>query len=258
MNKMKNIILNSQKIIEGNLIVINKGHPIKIDEKELIIHLCPSLVTHRDILLEEHCAFQFRQLLHACGGEGEIIPISGYRTKAEQEQIYSSSMADNGIEFTTKFVAYPDESEHQTGLAIDVAEKKGSIDFICPSFPYDGVCQEFRKLAPIYGFIQRYPRGKEHITGIAHEPWHFRYVGYPHSEIIGQNDFTLEEYIDYLKNFPFINEHLLVNHNGNIVEIYYCESKNTEITVTLSHDVPYEISGNNMDGFIITIWRMKN
>lgn len=75
---------------------------------------------------------------------------------------------------------------------------KQDIDFIRPDFPYDGICGEFRKVAPNYGFIQRYTEDKEKITGISHEPWHFRYVGYPHSQIITERGLSLEEYIEFV------------------------------------------------------------
>ena len=84
---------------------------------------------------------------------------------------------ENGEEFTNQFVARPGHSEHQTGLAIDLGLKQPDIDFLRPYFPYKGICQTFRELSTDYGFIERYPAGKEAITGIAHEPWHFRYVG---------------------------------------------------------------------------------
>lgn len=81
-------------------------------------------------------------------------------------------------------------SEHQTGLAIDLAENKEQIDFICPHFPYTGICGEFRAAAPRFGFIERYVSGKEQITGIGAEPWHFRYVGYPHSVIMAEKNYS--------------------------------------------------------------------
>ena len=80
---------------------------------------------------------------------------------------------------------------------------KNDIDFICPDFPYEGVCQRFRKEVVKYGFIERYPEGKENITKIAPEPWHFRYVGFPHSEIMRDKNLALEEYVDYIRGFVY-------------------------------------------------------
>ena len=117
---------------------------------------------------------------------------------------YLQSLLENGEEFTNKFVARPGHSEHQTGLAIDLGLKQPDIDFLRPNFPYEGICQTFRELAADYGFIERYPVGKEAITGIAHEPWHFRYVGVPHAKIMVDHNWTLEEY--HLHLSPFFRE----------------------------------------------------
>ena len=84
----------------------------------------------------------------------------------------------------------------ETGLAIDLALNAPDIDFICPEFPRTGICRKFRELAPYYGFIERYQKAKEPITGISEEPWHFRYVGTPHSVVIAENGLSLEEYIE--------------------------------------------------------------
>ena len=76
------------------------------------------------------------------------------------------------------------------------------MDFIRPYFPDEGVCRAFRLAAPRYGFVLRYPAGREAVTGIAHEPWHFRYVGPIHGEIMARLDLTLEEYLEELRNYP--------------------------------------------------------
>ncbi len=106
-------------------------------------------------------------------------------------------------DFTRQYVAIPGCSEHETGLAIDLAlDTGGEIDFIRPYFPYDGICSEFRARAAEFGFIERYPSGKEHITRIAAEPWHFRYVGAAHAVYLAAHGLTLEEYIDSLASRP--------------------------------------------------------
>ena len=147
----------------------------------------------------------------------------------------------------------PDHSEHQTGLAIDLALNTDNIDFIRPDFPYSGICEEFRKAAPEFGFIERYPAGKENITGIAHEPWHFRYVGFPHSMIIAEKEFTLEEYTEYIKSFRQECP-LSYSHKGIAAEIFYAPAE-TEISV---NNAVCQVSGNNTDGFVVTLWGYKN
>ena len=97
---------------------------------------------------------------------------------------------------TRKFVAYPGCSEHQTGLAIDLGANLPEIDFICPEFPDTGIFGKFREKAADFGFIERYPKGKEAVTGIGAEPWHFRYVGVPHAAVMKAGGLVLEEYAE--------------------------------------------------------------
>lgn len=176
------------------LILVNRKHPICGQPNDLV-SISPE---YPEIKLRRTAQAALTELLRAVESSDRIVPVSGYRSREEQTYIYESSLAESGLEFTEKYVALPGCSEHQTGLAIDLALNQDNIDFICPDFPYDGICREFRKLAPKYGFIERYPKGKEAITGIAHEPWHFRYVGCPHAEIITLKNMTLEEYIETL------------------------------------------------------------
>ena len=79
---------------------------------------------------------------------------------------------------------------------------QGQIDFIRPDFPDSGVCAAFRRRAAEFGFILRYPADKQAVTGIAHEPWHFRYVGVPHAMLIAERGLALEEYVALLRRCP--------------------------------------------------------
>lgn len=174
------------------LILVNAEHPLKSTELTDLVSVCAE---YPDILIRREAQSALSALLLAIGSGDQIVPVSGYRSRAEQVEIYESSLKENGLEFTRKYVALPGCSEHETGLAIDLALNEGEIDFICPDFPYDGICGDFRKAAADFGFIERYPKGKESVTGIGHEPWHFRYVGCPHARTITELALTLEEYI---------------------------------------------------------------
>lgn len=247
------ILLKNERIFSGNLVLINADFSLKQASED---ELMPVDTGFADIHIKREAVNMLQFIFKKIGSKDEIMPVSGYRSKAEQTEIYTNSLRENGEEFTKKFVAFPNHSEHQTGLAIDLALKKDNIDFIRPDFPYEGICDKFRKTAPQYGFIERYPSKKENITGIAHEPWHFRYVGYPHSQIISKNDFTLEEYIDYIKQFRGGDRHLRVKSNKKIIEIFYLTANNSGTTkLATSKNSIYQISGNNNDGFIVTAWR---
>src|SRR5690554_6146961 len=158
--------LNRDEIHAGHLILVNRDHPVRLQTEQQS--------------LEQQCSRQLTALLEACHAEDSIVVVSGYRSIEVQRHIYNTSLLDHGAEFTASYVARPGESEHQSGLAVDVGETSDEVDFIRPSFPDYGVCLKFKQLASQYGFIQRYEEGKETITNIACEPWHYRYVGYPH------------------------------------------------------------------------------
>lgn len=149
------------------------------------------------VLLERQAAYALELLMERIDGWNRIVPVSGWRSGEEQRRIWDESLRENGMEFTKTYVALPGHSEHESGLAIDLGLKKETIDFIRPDFPYDGICGTFRECAPDYGFIERYPGGKEAVTGIGHEPWHFRYIGTPHARILTDAGLTLEEYTAY-------------------------------------------------------------
>lgn len=137
---------------------------------------------------EVGCAVLGNEVLTA-GAVDEIELSEGFFDYTEKYTLKTSK-----IHVPARISKEKAEEIHETGLAIDVGKELEEVDFICPEFPYEGVCQIFRELAPMYGFIERYPKGKEAVTGIAKEPWHFRYVGYPHARIIQNLGMTLEEY----------------------------------------------------------------
>lgn len=173
--------------------LITPNHPITMipDKKDLV----PAIAGFPDILMERCAASALQSLLKEISAFDQIVPVSGFRTQKEQQDIWDMALKEHGLLYTKQYVAIPGCSEHQSGLAIDLAWKKEDIDFICPDFPEDGICGEFRKLAPKYGFILRYPKDKEAITHISYEPWHFRYVGIPHAQNITRQHMVLEEYI---------------------------------------------------------------
>lgn len=234
-------------IHNGLLILVNAEHPIQQMERPVLAPAVPG----SDILLDTRSAAMLSGLISRIGAAGEIVPVSGWRSEAEQREIWDGSMSESGEEFTRKYVALPGCSEHQTGLAIDLALRADNIDFIRPEFPYDGVCGRFRALAADYGFVERYQSGKEGVTGIAAEPWHFRYVGRPHARIMCEMGLCLEEYVEYLRAYPY-PERLLEVHG----EVYEAEVGFAGARDTLGlPDAPYQVSGNNVDGYIYTLWR---
>lgn len=250
----KTISLERKNIYRGALILVNAEHPLQETDAR---GLASVDMRFPDILINRSAANVLQLILWKISAGSSIVPVSGYRSAEEQKTIYADSLRDNGEAFTQKYVALPNHSEHQTGLAIDLGLDKEEIDFIRPDFPYEGICDSFRKLAPDYGFIQRYPEGKEKITGISHEPWHFRYVGYPHSKIMTENGFSLEEYIIFLRGCQENRRLIWRQEDRTETEVYYVAASGEETEITLPENSIYQISGNNEDGFIITVWREK-
>lgn len=174
-------------------VLVNASSPIERYPGEE--DLAPVMDSFPDVLMERTAAEALKALLEEIGSGDRIVPVSGWRSHREQQKIWDDTIAEKGELFTRKYVAVPGCSEHETGLAIDLAENAPEIDFICPEFPRTGICGKFRERAPHYGFIERYPKGKESVTGIGAEPWHFRYVGLPHSLIMTGLGLVLEEYV---------------------------------------------------------------
>ena len=113
----------------------------------------------------------------------------------------------------------------------------------------DGVCGRFRRLAARYGFIERYQRGKEEVTGISAEPWHFRYVGAPHAQLMETNGLCLEEYRDFLRQGP----RSVALENGRMAQVFYVPAAGAVTEVEVPEGC-CQISGDNVEGFILTWW----
>ena len=251
---MNEIILRPHMVHSGSLILVNNINPM-YTEYASACELTLFNGENSEILLEKEASSSLSRLIHDIGGQEEITAVSGYRTQNEQRAIYSDSLKDNGPDFTRKYVALPNHSEHQTGLAVDLGLQKENIDFIRPDFPDEGICARFKAQAPSGGFIQRYKKGKENITGIADEPWHFRYLGCPHAELTECWHMALEEYIEEIKKYTQDNPLRFKGTDLKETEIFFLPQKGSSQTLRLPENIPYRISGNNIDGFIITLWR---
>lgn len=235
----------------GTLMLVNRDHPLSAEPPEEDLRpLCPGVRLHA------RAAVMLERLLTAAGGRQSVVPVSGYRPRIEQQAIWDEALLEHGPDFTGTYVAPPGCSEHQTGLAVDLAENQPHIDFLCPAFPDRGGCRTLRLLSADYGFILRYPKGREAVTGIGWEPWHFRYVGWPHAKLMAARDLTLEEYTDWLRRFPEEGRHLRYRASGRLFELYHVSREHLPgLEERLPPGVPCQCSDNNVDGAVITLWR---
>ncbi|TDL76088.1 VanY-A/VanY-F/VanY-M family D-Ala-D-Ala carboxypeptidase [Peribacillus frigoritolerans] len=241
--RIQNNEIAKDQIYQGNLLLVNKEYPvhqesIKSDVVNLFKHkelIKGYELLNSDIKLSEDVARKFSEMTAAAEKEGVLhfLISSGFRGFDEQSVLYQEMGSDYALP--------PGYSEHNLGLSLDV----GSTQMKMSEAPEGKWIEEN---AWKYGFILRYPKDKTDVTGIQYEPWHIRYVGLPHSVIMKDKNFAMEEYLDYLKEEKNISAS--VDEKKYTVS-YYSISHSSQIKVP--EDLYYEISGNNMDGVIVTV-----
>jgi LAS superfamily LD-carboxypeptidase LdcB len=144
-------------------------------------------------LMRKEAALALEQLFaKAAQDKVSLLAVSGYRSYDRQAEIFARNIQISPDEI--QFSARPGESEHQTGLAIDVSGLTNSYQ-LSQSYADTPEGQWLKQNAPEFGFIIRYPMGKENITGYQYEPWHIRYVGKNVAPVISQQGLALEEYL---------------------------------------------------------------
>ena len=196
-------------------ILVNKTH--KLDEEYLKNTIIPQIVEVNPIknneivyktfginekatFLEKKTAEQFEKLRKFAKENNITLGItSGYLSLKQQETKYNYFVRKNGLEFAKKSACIPGYSEHNTGLALDCdIFRNGKWAGI--ALDKNGEINEqtawLHSVLPKFGFILRYPKGKESITEMKFEPWHIRYVGEELANYLYSNDLTLEEYYE--------------------------------------------------------------
>lgn len=181
------------------LVLVNKQHKLPDDWLDRI-----TLVTSHDpwggeVLIEETTLKQFEKLQAALLDRGiDIYLDSVYRSVDNQVALWNYFEQEYGEDYCKQYVAVPGYSEHHTGLAVDICitvdgEYNNDNDVMLAQ---TDLFNEIHTLMPQFGFILRYPKGKEDITGYPYEPWHFRYVGPKVAQEITEKGLTLEEYLN--------------------------------------------------------------
>lgn len=184
---------NIKKISNPNDIdvLVNKNN--KLDNKYVPTDLIMLNVKYSNQYkyLREEAAYNFEKLSSDVSKLNyKIVAVSTYRSYIYQKELFNYYVKSKGEKKALKCSAKPGHSEHQTGLAVDVMGSNNDYDEFEKSIEFDWMKNNSYK----YGFILRYPKGKEHITGFKYEPWHYRYVGVETATKIYNNNLTLEEY----------------------------------------------------------------
>lgn len=182
-------------------VFVNKEYALPKDykpEKLVTPDVVFNLITYDErTLMRPEAATALEKLFDAAKRDGIILyGISGYRSYQRQYGIFTNNIVHKGKTYTLRYSAVPGTSEHQTGLSIDVSAK--SLDYkLSANFASSPEGIWLAKNAHNYGYIIRYPKGNEQITGYAYEPWHIRYVGKGLAGYLYENNLTLEEYYNY-------------------------------------------------------------
>lgn len=153
-------------------------------------------ISGEERMLRREAAIALEEMFRAADDAGMALYIeSGYRSFGHQRKSYDSVKQAKGEDYANRYVAIPGHSEHQTGLAMDIT----NIDHMDDDHEkLLGTMREgiwMRDNAHRFGFILRYPEGKESVTGYAYEPWHFRYVGAGLAMALFDAGLTLDEYM---------------------------------------------------------------
>jgi D-alanyl-D-alanine carboxypeptidase len=185
-------------ISKGHLLLTNKFHYLdNTYNSENMVKVSNKHSYGENQMLTNETYDAFIKMFNAAKKEDLTIIInSSYRSYEDQEEIYNYYKRIKGEEYADKIAARTGYSEHQTGMAIDVTTYNASSS----TFEEFDVFKWLQNNAYKYGFILRYPKDKEHITGYSYESWHYRYVGIEVATYIHENNITFDEYYAYFLN----------------------------------------------------------
>ena len=179
-------------------ILVNRSHPLPPDfvPADLVEADIPfdAPAGHEKRMLKTAAARAAKELFSAARQQRLCLwGVSGYRSYARQEAIYRQRLAETSKSYVNSYIARPGTSEHQTGLALDVSCPAVRCQ-LTEAFADTAEGRWLARNAPLYGFILRYPRGKDEVTGYSWEPWHIRYVTRSLALYLALTGMTLEEY----------------------------------------------------------------
>ena len=187
-------------------ILINAEHPLPEDYVEIhqddFVEIAFARNDGRPIQkMRREAAHALDEMLSAAREAGfDITVTSAYRSREYQKQLFDAAVESylargmtkkEALRLTKRYYALPGESEHESGLAADIHHLSCATLAFADTAEYRWLSENAHK----YGYILRYPEGKESVTGIAFEPWHFRYVGREAAEEIYRTGLCLEEFL---------------------------------------------------------------
>ena len=263
----KYVTVDADQIHRGPCILVNFDVPYIFEEDEDVYSVFKNKtksykVTSGSVFLRMEMINALNDLMDAFYAKTEnrnIMVNSGFRNAKQQQEVYDSKLQLNGAEYAEKYVQKPGYSEHHTGYAMDLAvydEGDLEVEGDEAMWTFDGKNEYFwvDQNCDQYGFVLRYSASKEDVTRIAYESWHYRYVGIGNALTMTNMGLSLEEYVNFIKDYSYNGtRYYITADNGDIYCTYYVKSNGQD-----GQKIPipktarsYQISGNNIDGFII-------
>ncbi|MDO5560798.1 MAG: D-alanyl-D-alanine carboxypeptidase family protein [Oscillospiraceae bacterium] len=253
--EFEKIFLNKDDIYKGTLLLIDDDHIYKkqdsfdttlanLDDMKSTYFKLKSL----DLKMESLTAKCFSSMMSGFYSEkskNDIMVLNAYISEDHQNIMYNQALENS------KKICKGGYSEHQSGLAFDLGiypdKEEGTL--FTSTGDYTWITENCMK----YGFISRYPGSRYSESCDKEQDNHFRYVGIPHAYYMTENNLTLEEYLNELKKYSFGEKTLSFSCYSKSYEIYYIKAAKDVNDVYVPCVNPYTISGNNEDGFIITV-----
>lgn len=170
--------------------------PSDYEPSDLVI---PNVKSDRwTFYLRKEASTQLEKMFNSAKADGvNLVLISAYRSYDTQTSLFNNYVSSDGYENANKYSAKPGHSEHQTGLTVDISDEKGMY-YLSQQFEISVEGIWLRENSYKFGYILRYPKGKENITGYMYEPWHFRYLGVDMATKVYESGLTYEEYINIM------------------------------------------------------------
>ncbi len=186
-NIIKTNLKDKKLILANKYYTLNKYYPkniVRVSRK----------YGYANRYLQKEAYVAFVKMHKAAAKKGlTLFIISGFRSYSLQSRLYNGYKRAKGLTYTDKWSARAGHSEHQLGLAIDLSNGKTGYTKIYKTKEYKWLKENAHK----YGYIERYPKGKEYLTGYGYEPWHYRYVGVHAAAKIYNENITYDEYYAY-------------------------------------------------------------
>lgn len=211
--ELKSVYFNQIKQVDGNNIIQNPSNILALINKQNLLpeNYIPSDLVHPNVAfsftdmtqeksyMRKEAADALAKMFTEAKNSGIVLyAASGYRSYTIQKGLYDIEIQNVGKDKAGQAVAVPGSSEHQSGLAMDITCKSTDLN-LTEGFADTPEGKWLEQNAHRFGFILRYPKGKEAITQYEYEPWHFRYVGVKAAGIIYEHNWTLEEYFNKVK-----------------------------------------------------------